>query len=101
MTTAYAAEHMVEDALNEWMSTKFLSFDCKDFEYNITSTERSSRSFSGDEESGTMWYNAYGKVTFYNEYGDVLAQGNFSVLFGHNGKDSTSYVGSETVVNLM
>ena len=100
LTTEVAAEAMVEDALKEWMSTKFLSFDCDNLDFTITSTERSSRSFSGDEESGTMWYNAYGKVTFYNKYGDALASGNFSVLFGHNGKDSSSYVSSETVVNL-
>jgi len=100
MTTSFAAEKTVEQALNEWMSTKMLSFECTEFEYNITSTERSTRSFSGDDESGTMWYNAYGTVTFFNNYGDVLANGEFSVFFGHNGVDSYSYIGEETVVTL-
>lgn len=101
MTTDYAAEQSVKDALKEWMSTKMLSFECTEFKYNITSTERSTRSFSGDDESGTMWYNAYGTVSFYNDYGDVLAKGKFSVFFGHNGVDSFSYIGEETVVNII
>lgn len=101
MTTDFAAEQTVEQALNEWMSTKMLSFECTEFEYNITSTERSNRSFSGDDESGMMWYNAYGTVTFLNDYGDTLAKGKFSVFFGHNGVDSTSYIGEETVVTLI
>ena len=101
MTTDFAAEQTVEQALNEWMSTKMLSFECTEFEYNITSTERSNRSFSGDDESGMMWYNAYGTVTFLNDYGDTLAKGKFSVFFGHNGVDSTSYIGEETAVTLI
>ena len=101
MTTDFAAEKTVEQALNEWMSTKMLSFECTEFEYNITSTERSNRSFSGDDESGMMWYNAYGTVTFLNDYGDTLAKGKFSVFFGHNGVDSTSYIGEETAVTLI
>ena len=101
MTTDFAAEQTVEQALNKWMSTKMLSFECTEFEYNITSTERSNRSFSGDDESGMMWYNAYGTVTFLNDYGDTLAEGKFSVFFGHNGVDSTSYIGEETVVTLI
>lgn len=100
MTTSFAAEQTVEQALNEWLSTKMLSFECEEFKYNITSTERSTRSFSGDAESGMMWYNAYGTVTFLNDYGDTLAKGEFSVFFGHNGVDSTSYIGEETVVTL-
>ena len=100
MTTSFAAEKSVENAINEWMSTKFLSFECTEFKYNITSTERSNRTFSGDAASGMMWYNAYGTVTFFNKYGDVLAKGNFSVFFGHNGVNSTSYIPEETVVNL-
>ena len=101
MTTDFAAEQTVKQALSEWMSTKMLSFECTEFEYNITSTERSNRSFSGDDESGMMWYNAYGTVTFLNDYGDTLAKGKFSVFFGHNGVDSTSYIGEETVVTLI
>lgn len=101
MTTDYAAEQTVEKALKEWMSTKMLSFECTEFEYNITSTERSNRRFSGDDESGMMWYNAYGTVTFLNDYGDTLAKGKFSVFFGHNGAYSTAYIGEETVVTLI
>ena len=101
MTTDFAAEQTVKQALSEWMSTKMLSFECTEFEYNITSTERSNRSFSGDDESGMMWYNAYGTVTFLNDYGDTLAKGKFSVFFGHNGVDSTSYIGEETAVTLI
>ena len=100
MTTSYAAEQSVESAIKEWMSTKFLSFDCTEFKYNITKTERSSRSFSGDSETGMMWYNAYGTATFFNDYGDVLATGDFQVFFGHNGVDSTAYIAEDTVVNL-
>lgn len=100
MTTAFAAEQSVEDAINEWMSTRFLTFECTEFKYNITKTERSTRSFSGDSETGMMWYNAYGTVTFFNDYGDVLATGDFQVFFGHNGVDSTAYIAEDTVVNV-
>ncbi len=100
MTTAWAAEQTAKQAINEWMSTKMLSFECEKFEYVITKTERSDRSFSGDAESGMMWYNAYGTVVFYNDYGDELVDGDFSIFFGHNGVDSTSYIGEETQVNL-
>ena len=100
MTTALAAEDAVEDAINEWMSTKFLSFECTEFQYTITETERKGSRFWSDEETGMMWYTAFGTVRFYNDYGDVLADGPFSVSFGHNGVDTVSYIGEETVVDI-
>lgn len=97
MTTQKAAEQTVPRALEEWMSTKFLALECSDFDYSITHIERSNIQFV-DNSDGMMWYNAYGEVQFYNQYGDLLMTGDFTVVFGHNGKSSVSVVSSDTVV---
>ena len=100
MTTDYAAEISVQDALEQWLQSHVLSLESSDFEFVINNTEKSDRSFGSDSETGLMWYNAYGLVSFYNDYGDVVGHGDFSVFFGHDGKESTAFVHEDTVVNL-
>lgn len=94
-TTAQAAEECVDHALNKWMETKVLSFECTTIDFDVLKTERIST-----DEDGMMYYYAYGTATFLNDYGDVLAEGKYKVKFGHDGGTRRACTVSETVVEL-